>query len=530
MGSIVRKKIGNQIYLYESHSYRNEEGKPRTRRKLVGKIDPSSGEPIFKPEYLEEMESNGQQIKPPSVEPMFSVVAIKNSTVRELGVYYLFEQIAENSGLLNTLKETFPYRWEQIFNLAGYIVASGEPLLYCEDWISKTECIPSQSMASQRISELFQSISVDERMAFYENWAKFRCEQEYLALDITSISSYSELISDIEWGYNRDKEKLPQINLCLLMGEKTRLPVFQATYSGSISDVSTLKTTLSLASNIPLAKTTIVTDKGFCKAKNINDLLTDKAGFKFLMAMTFSLKFTKDQVAIEKADIDRVENTIVLGDDVFRGVTGECVWNKNHKIFAHIYCDIAHVTHAGDKLYGRIAKLIELASDNPNDARHSADFTKYLIINKSDEGTSSSPLIQIRHDVVNDELKHVGWLVLVSNNISDAREAISIYRAKDVVEKGFMRMKNCLDLARLRVHSDNAMQNKVFVGFIALIIMSYIHNTMSEKDIYKNLTLKSLLKVLEKLRVQYVNGSRILFPVTKQQKDIFDAFGFDYPL
>ena len=527
MASIVRKKIGHQTYLYESESYRNEEGKPRNKRKYVGKIDPVTGNPIYKSEYLKQVSEKGKPIESLSVEPMFSVTAIKNSIIREFGAYYLFNQIANSSGLLDTLKDTFPYRWEQIFNLACYIVASGEPLMYCEDWIIKTECIPCSSMASQRISELFKSISVAERMNFYEKWSEFRCEQEYLALDITSISSYSELIADVEWGYNRDKEKLPQINLCLLMGEKTRLPVFQMVYSGSISDVSTLKTTLSLAETIPLSKATIVTDKGFCKVKNINDLLTNEAEFKFLIAMSFTLKFAKEHIANEKSAIDKVENTIVLGDDILRGVTRECIWEKKYKVFVHIYYDPSHANHARDKLYGHVAKLVDYAKNDPDDTNHSKDFAKYLNIQKPKKEKS---IITIRQEIIENELSHTGWLVLVSNNISDTKDAISIYRSKDVVEKGFMRMKNCLDLGRLRVHSDNAMQNKVFIGFIALIITSYIHNTMLEKELYSSMTVKSLLKTLDKLRVQYINGSRVLYPITKQQKIIFDAFGFGYPM
>jgi transposase len=526
MGSIVRKKIGNQIYLYESESYRNEEGKPRTRQKFIGKINPATGQDEFKPEYLNKKGIHGNSNKSIQGEAVFSVTAIKNSTVREFVAYYLYEKIAESSGLLDVLKESFPYRWEQIFNLSCFLVACGEPLLYCEEWIFKTECIPCPSLSSQRISELFQSISIDERMYFYENWAKFRCEHEYLALDITSISSYSELIGDVEWGYNRDKEKLPQINLCLLMGEKTRLPVFQVTYSGSISDVSTLKTTLNLASNIPLENTTIVTDKGFCKIKNINDLLADNRGFKFLIAMSFSLKFSKDIVANQKGIIDKFENTIVLGDDVICGVTLEKMWNKKYKVYAHVFYDNAHATQVRNRLFGRITTLIECAKKDPNDTDFATDFTKYLDIKTVENITE----VSVKHDVIEDELRHVGWLVLLSSNISNARDAIRIYRAKDVVEKGFMRMKNNLDLGRLRVQSDNAVQNKIFIGFIALIIMCFIHNTMSEKDLYKNLTMKSMLKILEKLKVQYVNGSRILFPLTKQQRNILEHFGFPEPV
>ena len=115
--------------------------------------------------------------------------------------------------------------------------------------------------------------------------------------------------------------------------------------------------------------------------------------------------------------------------------------------------------------------------------------------------------------------------MIVSNRISDAEEALRIYRSKDVVEKGFLRLKNSLDLGRLRVHSDASMQNKIFIGFIALILLSQIHNTMLDVDLYKKYTMKQLLRVLSKHRVQEINGNQIRFTPTKQQREIYEAFG-----
>jgi len=68
--------------------------------------------------------------------------------------------------------------------------------------------------------------------------------------------------------------------------------------------------------------------------------------------------------------------------------------------------------------------------------------------------------------------------VVISMKIHD------VYRTKDVVEKSFLRYKNHLGLDRLRVHSDNRMQNKIFVAFIALVIASAIHETMRSKVMY----------------------------------------------
>ena len=245
MSSIVKRKIKGQIYLYESTSYRNENGQPRNNQICIGKIDPQTGESVYNKTYRLRMLQKGIVLQ-----QKFSVNDIQQSTIKELGAFYLYKCIAEETGLLTILKQNLSDCWDLVFNLACYLVSTGEPVMYCENWVLKTETLPCNSMSPSRISELLQTISSKQRSNFYEQWAIYRSEQEYLALDITSISSYSELIADVEWGYNRDKEKLPQINLCLLQGEKSGLPVFQTEYSGSLKDVSTLKTTLSLASGV----------------------------------------------------------------------------------------------------------------------------------------------------------------------------------------------------------------------------------------------------------------------------------------
>ncbi|MDR0684454.1 MAG: hypothetical protein LBF83_04940 [Spirochaetaceae bacterium] len=170
----------------------------------------------------------------------------------------------------------------------------------------------------------------------------------------------------------------------------------------------------------------------------------------------------------------------------------------------------------------------ELAKQAPFDKRYEAEFKKYLVIRKANKPGGAS--VSMREDVLEKELRHTGWMVLMSNHIKEAGEALRIYRAKDVVEKGFLRLKNNLDLNRLRVHGDTTMRGKVFMGFIALIMLSHIHQVMLKAGLYKTMTKLELIRYMEKLKVQYIKDDRILFPVSKVQKTILDAFGIKYPL
>jgi transposase len=500
----------------------------RNIRRIIGKVDPVTGEHVYKPEYIEEkgIHTTDETMRETR---LYTYNDIKDSTVKEYGVFYLLNEIAMHIGLKDVLIRVLPGIWREVLNLAFYIVASGEPALYCEDWLYKSESYQTRELSSQRISELLVSITHSERLGFFERWNEFRSENEYIALDITSISTYSELINDAEWGYNRDKEHLQQVNVCMLLGEKSRLPVYQVVYSGSLKDVSTLRNTLQMASDINLKNLSVVMDKGFASTQNINEMLNTSSGIRFLIALPFTMAFTKKQISTEIKDIDTVDNTIAIGSDALRGVTKWRAWNAEHDVYVHVYLNPEAALQAKDKLYMRVQNLISKVKNDPEKHLNNADVKKYLIVRKSDK-SEAGYTIDTRYEVIANELANSGWLVLISNHTDNARDAIQIYRDKDVVEKGFLHMKNCLHLARLRVHSDNAMQNKIFIGFIALIITAHIHKVMTEKQLYNSYTLKKLIKTLERLKVHYIKNDSIISPVTKEQKIIFEAFGLKVTL
>jgi len=257
-------------------------------------------------------------------------------------------------------------------------------------------------------------------------------------------------------------------------------------------------------------------------------MLDEKSKVRFLIALPFNMTFPKKQVESERIDIDCIENTISVGADILRGVTKKRVWDGCN-IFAHVYLNPDEATYSKNKLYAKIQSLVDRVRLDPVSCADDPDVKKYLIVRKSareDIGYT----INIRHDVAKKELAHTGWLVLLSNHVDNARSAIQTYRDKDVVEKGFQYMKNCLDLARLRVHSDNAMNNRIFIGFIALILTAHIHSVMLHHSLYDKWTMKKMLKTLERMKVHYIKNDKILSPISKDQKHIFRAFGLNFDL
>jgi transposase len=523
MASIIKQKVGRNTYLYESVSFRKN-GKPKNRRVIIGKIDSSTGDPVYKSEYIERMNMAGTPVVALKKKIEFSYEEIKGSVIKEYGAFYFYQKIAEKTGLMETVRKVFPDEWRELFVSACYLTSSGDPMMYCRDWMEKTDCFPVE-LDSQRISALLQSMTHERQEAFFREWGKYRSEREYLALDITSISSYSRKIETVEWGYNRDGEKLPQVNLCMLLGEQSRLPVYQHLYNGSIKDVSTLESSLRKAFCIGRKRLTLVMDKGFYSRNNVKTLLETQFSQRFLMAVPFTLKKAKELINGLRQTMDRAEYAIALSrTESLQGVCREIEWYNDKEVYAHVYFNMVKAVEEKNSLYSYAASLAEKAKKDPEDKNMVDAFKKYLIIGRD------NTKITINQKVLDEEVAHAGWMVLISNHIKDTKKALSIYRAKDAVEKGFYRLKNNLDMNRLRVHSDGAMEGKVFLGFIALILMSHIHHVMTCNKMYKSYTLKELIKQMEKLRVQYISGNRILFPLTKFQKNIFDAFQVEYPV
>ncbi len=63
MACISRQNVGKYTYLYESASFRDQNGRPRNKKVSIGKIDPVTGMPVFKKEYLERMAAAGTPIE-----------------------------------------------------------------------------------------------------------------------------------------------------------------------------------------------------------------------------------------------------------------------------------------------------------------------------------------------------------------------------------------------------------------------------------------------------------------------------------
>jgi transposase len=527
MASITRQTVGNNTYLYESHSYRDDKGRPRNRKVKIGKIEKKTGRAIYTQEYIDRMREAGTPLSIPETDRIDGLedrLSEALDSLKSYGLFYFLKKSGEKIRLINILQQTMPKYWEELCMLSFYLIGSDKPLMYMEDWIKENESYPVGKMSSQRLSELLCAFGQKERNDFFRAWCAANTGDEYMALDITSLSSYSHLIQDCEWGYNRDEETLRQINLCLLCGEKTHLPVYQTIYSGSLTDASTLKATIAEMEAISGGKRLVlVTDKGFYSSKNVKMLAETYGRNEFLMAVSFTNNWARELVIQERDRIDKAENLIKTSGSPWRGVSRK-INLYDLQLTAHVMYNPERALAERNELYSHVTWLKEMAESGKQPAAFHRDIHEYLKITKD-----IVICAEINQKAIERALEVSGWIVLLGNGTLTVQKAHDIYRKKDVAEKAFMKYKNLLGLKRLRVHSDERMKNKLFVGFIALALVCYIHQVMKEKGLYRKMTMEKMFMTLSKLKKVAINGQHILRPITKEQHEIFSAFSIPKP-
>ena len=261
MAFTSEQKIGKYIYVYEASNYWDKEKKQsRQKRTYLGKRNPETGEII-----------------PTQKDPV-------PRSFRDYGNVYLLRVLAEQIGLIDCLKQVYGDLWKQIITCVLYEISETKPLYLCRLWteLSFSEGL-HDGLDSQRISELLREIGEQSqrRLDFFKAWIQLQEQTKSLYYDITSLSSYAKAIELIEWGYNRDKEKLPQLNLGVIFGEPLSLPLFYTVHQGSIPDVVTLENTSTLAKTFGLQGVSFIMDKGFYSNHNLGRL--DAGAMRFLI-------------------------------------------------------------------------------------------------------------------------------------------------------------------------------------------------------------------------------------------------------
>lgn len=529
-------KTGTQIingieYVYEDHPYWDPIKKRGThKRNYIGKNVDGVFVPNKNYKLQLELESLKTEVKP-------GAVPAEVCTHSFYGATYLLDEIGNKTGLVQDLKACCPEDYKSILSLAYYLVLESQnPIYRFSRWSRSHEHPYGKDIPSQRSSELFGRITDASKMAFFQKQSKRRLEKEYLAYDTTSISSYSQSLKQVKYGKNKEHDSLPQINLALLFGEKSGLPVYYRKLPGNIPDVKTIQNLIKDMDFLEIKKLNLVIDRGFYSEQNINALY--QGHHKFLIAGKTSLKFIQQKLNKirqgfdSRAHFNSKTNLYIqsfMMDWAYSETkprSGEVIKDKR-RIYVHYYYNAQHA--ADDK--ARLNVLLDTLEHELLEGKRNPDNDKlyskyYTITNTPVRGTKIEP----KQEAIDKAEKDCGFFVLLSNDINNPIDALEIYRAKDLIEKAFGNLKERLNMRRESVASEENLEGKLFVQFIALIYLSYIKKAMDDGGLFKNYTIQELIDEFDIIeRFQQPGKHQHVGEITEKQKKLYATMNIKVP-
>jgi len=359
-------------------------------------------------------------------------------------------------------------------------------------------------------------------------WMEKILEDDFLCYDITSISSYSELNEYIRFGHNRDRERLPQLNLAMLFGQKSRIPVYYHRIPGNITDVQTVHNLLETFKRLEVKNLHYVLDRGFYSKKNIDELLERRDHFTISVPL--------HNLWVREA-IDEIYDT-VQGPEGYRKIDDVALFvhsrlypwgEERRRCYLHLYYNDLIRSEAVDRFNHQLLDCMEELESGRPKAEHQDIYDEFFII-------TATPVrgkkVSYNADAVSKHInRYAGFQALLTTRFKEPLEAQQVYRDKDVVEKCFDDLKNVLDMRRLRMHSIETVDGRLFVQFIALILMSELRRTMRESKLMEWYTVRELLLEMDPLtKIRYEGKyGLILTEVTKPQREILELLKIDLP-
>jgi hypothetical protein len=528
MGIVYQKNKKTGItYVYKNEAYWDKEKQQsRAKRTLIGKLDPNTGEIVPTRSYRKDSILK----KPGSV----SITKIRRDFY---GACYLLDQVGKITEVEADLKACFPDRYRMILSIAYYLILEENNSLSRFSHWQRLHVHPyGEDIPSQRSSELFQSISEEERMMFFKKQGRRRIEKEYWAFDITSISSYSETLRQVKKGRNKEYERLPQINLALLFGEQSGLPFYYRKLPGNITDVKTVKQLMAEFNVMGYKKVSVLLDRGFYSRENINLLFKNHQ--KFIIGVKLNLNYVKETLEEERENLQLWSNlqpqfgvyglcrTIQWEYEQERPNKGDVLSSKR-RAYLHLFYNGEKAAKDQAEMNDYLTILYNDLVNNTREESRMKDYDRFFTVTSTPKrGRKVTP----KEEAMREAARNYGYFALLSNEVNDPFEALSLYRSKDIVEKGFGNLKDRLNFRRMQVSSELSLNGKLFVEFVALIYLSYIKKKMQDTGLFDNWTLQGLLDELDTIeRFEYPEHGRLIGEVTKKQKDIYAKLGMKSP-
>ena len=539
--------------------------------KCVGKLLPvegkeDCGEIIFNEEFktqypelndLRVLRYKGGRLEfKPVDDDTHSIVRAGGFERLHAGATWALNQLLAGTPLMRALQAAFPeYKMHsRLLSLAYYLVINRDSSLCNYEEFAECTWVPySRGLTSGSISRLLGNITKHRVSRFLQElnkaYVRFHGSEvtearRFWALNSTSITSYSENISSVEYGHNKDLIDAPQTNVLLIVDQKTGEPVYYRNFDGNVPDVCTVRNTLAELAmlNISTENVVLVTYKGYCSNKNWEDMLRSSVSFicnarrNMHSAVTTLINENYHRLVDWNNKIEYIgQNAVtipiewVYDEYPVKGRLGQK--NARKTLYFHLYYSKEINDEIANRLSSNLADALRQLRSDPDKLTE----TQRKLI--ADYTTEADGKTIISMSKVDEKLRYAGVRVLVSDTITDPLECCVAYEERNQVEHAFNTLKARLSCNRTGVHSTKAWEGKLFLQMLASAIAGMVRARVkiyNESAVRKKCRVHydSDYKLLARLNNVYMTKCRsgwIFDEVVGKKKELFRVLGVPVP-
>lgn len=562
------------VFTYKNHWINGSSQRGKGDTHSVGKYVPvegiqDKGEIIFNEDFVSQhpalehfrvFRQKGGRLEFKPIDDDDNLVKPQSILRLHAGATWALHMILKDTPLMKALVTVFPEHksYLRLLSLAYYLVVERDSSLCNYEEFAECSWLPyARGRTGGSISRFLAKISREKVDRFFKALQSQRAlgqdaekaKRQFWALDSTSITSYSENISSVEYGRNKDLIEAPQTNVLLIVDQETGEPIYFRNFDGNVPDVSTIRNTISelTLAGIDISQVVAVMDKGFGSSKNWDDML--RSGMSFISNARRNLNAAITEIIDENYAklLDWNNGVSFLKQNA---VTVPVSWSYDEypvsgkraqkqtkaTLYVHLYFSKDIADEMARRLQDQLNTALEMRHARPETMSEAQTKLIDTYCDSQDDGT-----VTINMRKVSEKLKYAGIRVLVSNVISDAVECCIAYEERNEVEYAFNTLKARLACNRTRVHSSEVWEGKLFVQMLASAIAGMVRARIklynrgaigeNEKQNYR-LHYDSDHKLLAKLNNIYMTRFKdgwIFDEVVGKKKELFKILNLPLP-
>lgn len=529
-GKLIKRKEHTATYvLYEYvRTYNKDTQKTNPKRKIIGKVYEDDTSLMYPNEKYFEYFKADEVIVPARDEA-------EHSACIKAGSYIALKNIISELKLDEYLKPIFEDKTGLLLDLALYsIVTEDNAAQHYPDYAFNHPLLTDDMYiySDSTISDFIGNITPEMRFSFINAWnaSMDKKQKIYISYDSTNKNFQGRSNSYAEYGHAKDDESRPIVNLTCAFNQTTQTPLDYESYCGSINDMSQFEYFVQKIMKHGYSNFGLILDRGYFDEYNVQT--AEENGASVVMMGKGKKEFFGSLVDSVKGTFEGKYSNKMGGYNTY-GTTIECkVFDSDTRNrYVHVYYNRNKAAKEESSFYNLFKEYEDDLNKHIGSKYNPSKNVKlYFSLVRDRNGILLS--FEKNMEAIDLRISRCGYFCIITTDNMTFLEAFTLYKGRDCSEKLFSANKSFIGGRCIRVKTDDSMQGKFFIEFIALVIRNRMHNLI-KKLIVKNgkklnyHNVSSAIAELEK--IELVRGADGIYSldhaITKRQRELLQAFG-----